>query len=426
MKTLNRVRHLAGVWLVGFLSLLGTSAVLADAGDTISNQATINYSVGGVPQAAVNSDDDGNPANGLNPTTFVEDRLVNFVVAEAGVIGYSTGAPGQTGVALQFTVTNTSNSTLDFLLAAIDTDLDTHNGGAADTIDANNVQVFVESGATPGFQPTEDTAVFIDELTEGNAIEVYITGDIPAGAVNADTAGYALVAQIAAGGAATTEGAAITNDDSGNVSPAGTYSNGGTVVAAGTPNTVADDPATVQTVFNDPAGALAEDTDSTGAAQDAAQNGQASDSDAFQVVAAVLSVAKTSVVISDPVNGTTNPKAIPGAIVEYTITITNGAGASTAQAVVVSDSLAAEIAALRLAYETATFNAQGTCPGGGAPNPCGILVTAPDINAGVAQAITNTNGDADGGDFTTDIVSMNVGDLDAGESATVQFRVLVQ
>jgi hypothetical protein len=36
-----------------------------------------------------------------------------------------------------------------------------------------------------------------------------------------------------------------------------------------------------------------------------------------------LQLTKSSVVISDPVNNTTNPKFIPGAIVEYTLTVTN-------------------------------------------------------------------------------------------------------
>lgn len=38
---------------------------------------------------------------------------------------------------------------------------------------------------------------------------------------------------------------------------------------------------------------------------------------------AALVIDKTSMVISDPVNGTTNPKLIPGAIVEYAITVRN-------------------------------------------------------------------------------------------------------
>jgi uncharacterized repeat protein (TIGR01451 family) len=36
-----------------------------------------------------------------------------------------------------------------------------------------------------------------------------------------------------------------------------------------------------------------------------------------------LQLTKTSVVISDPVNNAVNPKAIPGAIIEYTLTVTN-------------------------------------------------------------------------------------------------------
>lgn len=38
---------------------------------------------------------------------------------------------------------------------------------------------------------------------------------------------------------------------------------------------------------------------------------------------AVLVIEKTSQIISDPVNGTSNPKAIPGAVIEYAITIRN-------------------------------------------------------------------------------------------------------
>ncbi len=51
-----------------------------------------------------------------------------------------------------------------------------------------------------------------------------------------------------------------------------------------------------------------------------------------------ISVTKISSVISDPVNGTTNPKAIPGALVEYLITVSNtGPGATDADSVVVTD-----------------------------------------------------------------------------------------
>ena len=51
-----------------------------------------------------------------------------------------------------------------------------------------------------------------------------------------------------------------------------------------------------------------------------------------------LSVTKVSSLISDPVNGTNNPKAIPGALVEYLITVANtGTSATDADSVVVWD-----------------------------------------------------------------------------------------
>jgi subtilisin-like proprotein convertase family protein len=51
-----------------------------------------------------------------------------------------------------------------------------------------------------------------------------------------------------------------------------------------------------------------------------------------------LSVTKVSTLISDPVNGTTNPKAIPGALVEYLITVANtGTSATDPNSVVIRD-----------------------------------------------------------------------------------------
>lgn len=56
----------------------------------------------------------------------------------------------------------------------------------------------------------------------------------------------------------------------------------------------------------------------------------------------VLVIAKSSTPISDPVNGTTNPKLIPGAIVEYAITVTSigtGSNSNRANAIVLVDPL---------------------------------------------------------------------------------------
>lgn len=51
---------------------------------------------------------------------------------------------------------------------------------------------------------------------------------------------------------------------------------------------------------------------------------------------ASVTIAKTSSVLSDPVSGTDNPKAIPGAVIRYCILVSNG-GSGTAASVVVTD-----------------------------------------------------------------------------------------
>ncbi len=61
---------------------------------------------------------------------------------------------------------------------------------------------------------------------------------------------------------------------------------------------------------------------------------------------AALTVVKTSTILSDPVNGTINAKAIPGAVIRYAITITNtGTGPVDASTVVIVDPLPAALSA---------------------------------------------------------------------------------
>lgn len=57
-----------------------------------------------------------------------------------------------------------------------------------------------------------------------------------------------------------------------------------------------------------------------------------------------LTLVKIATVISDPVSGTSNPKAIPGAIVEYTIIVTNPATVATdTDTVIVTDALPQQV-----------------------------------------------------------------------------------
>jgi hypothetical protein len=60
---------------------------------------------------------------------------------------------------------------------------------------------------------------------------------------------------------------------------------------------------------------------------------------------ASLTIVKSMTLVSDPVNGTTNPKLIPGAIVDYNITVTNaGTGLVDLSTVVINDPIPANLA----------------------------------------------------------------------------------
>jgi hypothetical protein len=363
-------------------------AVGTAAGTSVDNRATVNYAVGGVPQTLIESSPAGNSTPGATlgaDTSFLVDNMLDLTVAETGA-SYTAVVPAATAQVLTFTVENTGNNTQDFSLAAVNRASATAGPfGGVDNFDAAAVSVFVDGNANGTYEVALDTATYIDELAADTTISVFIVSNIPGGQADGDLAVLTLTAQVAVGGVPAAQGADILADDAG----------------------AADDPAVVQTVFADGAG----DTD-------AANDGQHSDSDGYIVSSAQLTITKSSTVISDPVNGGVNPKAIPGAIVEYTITIANAAGAgASATGISVSDDLSVEIGAGNIAFETDTFGVG-----------LGIEVTAPNINGGLPLALTNI-ADPDVGDFgasAADTITVTGMDLLAGESATVRYRVAVQ
>jgi uncharacterized repeat protein (TIGR01451 family) len=341
----------------------------------------VAYSVGSTSQPLIESSPTGNSVAGAGngtDTSFLVDNMVDLTVSELSG-SYTSVASGGVSEVLVYTVANTGNTTQDFSLTAADNATDPFGG--TDNFDATPVAIFVDANNNSVYDAGIDIATYIDELGADADVEVFVLRDMGVRA-NGDISAVTLTARVAAGGVGGTQGADILTDDS----------------------AAADLPGTVQIAFADAAG----DTD-------AANDGQYSDTGAYRVGAAAITVAKTSLVISDPIGGP-NPKAIPGAVVEYTVTVTNAVGASAAATnVQVSDSLNAEITALTLAFDANGYGA-GT----------GIRVTAPNINGGAPLALTNTNGDSDGGDFTGNAVTASGITLQAGESATVTFRVVIQ
>jgi len=347
-------------------------AAATAAGTSINNTAVINFSVGGVAQTAQNS----------NTATFLVDRSINLTVVEndAAIVPV---VPGQSAAVTKFTVTNNSNSTEDFRLVGSNSANGVTALGGTDNFDSTGLQVFVENGVTGGYQAAQDTATFIDELAPLASATVYVVANIPAGQVNNDVAAVNLTAIAAQS----------TNDGTGQyVTTTGTLA----ADAAQTNTGVADVTTFVDTVFADAAGAT-----------DAAKDGKFSALDAYKVVTATIAVVKSSTVISDPVNGTSNPKALPGAVIQYCLVV-NNTGSASATGVTLSDAIPSNTTYVAGSIRIAAAGTTSACTVSSGTN-------IPD------------SGNA-GGDFnvtTAGDVTVNAGTLTSSSTYRAEFNVTV-
>lgn len=350
------------------------------AGTDINNTATVDYTVGGVNQPDVNS----------NTLSFKVDRRVNLTVAEVGGAA-TTVVPGASGQVLTFTVTNNANSPLDFRLAAAqDATSATTAFADIDSFDATGVQVFVDVNGNGTYESVTDTATFIDELAADATRTVFIVSTIPSGQINGDTAGLTLTAVAAQ----STDGAGVY------VTTTGTLA----ADAAETNTSSTDSPTFVDTVFGDLAG-------DTG---DAAGDGRHSDDDEYDVVTASIVVVKSSTVISDPFNGLSSPKAIPGAVVEYCLDVLNS-GAAAAGTIILSDAIPANTTYVAGSIKSAPTGSGTTC----------------DVGTGAVEDDDNSDGaEVDGatGDYGVSVantVTVRTGSISAGNRFKATFRVTV-
>ena len=355
-KTLKRIAMATGVSVVA-LGATPAFATGTTAGTAITNNARIDYQVGGVQQ------------NNLTASnTFTVDRKIDLVVAEVANLTTQV-APGENARVTTFTVRNTSNAPLDLGLAITQQTGGTASHGGTDTFDVTAPATFVDTNGNGSYDAGTDlAATFLDELAADTQRTVFIVANIPLGRVNGDIADVTLTAQAFEAGTAATQGALVTQTAGANT-------------------------AGVDTVFADIAGVT-----------DAASDGRHSDDDDYTVSAPVLTVAKQSRVISDPVNGTTNPKFIPGALVEYCIVVSNAATGAAANTVNIGDPLPTQTT-----YETAYGIFQGgTYTGTPGTGTCNLDGTA-------------------GGTFsaTPPTVSGTLGTLAAGATRTLYFQVRI-
>lgn len=332
MSTKQTFRPGGLLFAMVFGLLVSPSVWAQTAADTnVTNTASVDYTVGGVNQADVTS----------NTDDFEVDQLIDLTVAESSggpttVVPDQTTFDGTTGT-LRFTITNTGNATQDITVVAANTADGTAApafGGNVDSWDAQGAISYYlddgdnvyEPGAGDSALPVSGVA-YLNEVPAGGIRVVWVEfADIPANDPgntldgdpdkdmdNNNQAVISLVATVRASDGAGTLGGALTND------------------------TAADDKLIVDIVFGDADGAF-----------DGALDAAESISDAFRVSNANLTFTKDSVVVTDPVNctggsidpttcGANNAKRIPGAVVRYSLTVSNAAGAATATAVTITD-----------------------------------------------------------------------------------------
>lgn len=278
-----------------------TASTTTAAGTPVSNTAQASYSVNGAAQTTTS-----------NTATFVVDRKVNLTVTKAQDADTQVSL-GQTGAVTAFRVTNNTNGTQDFLLQA-DQNIGTVVYVGTDNYDLTNLKAFVDSNGDGIYQPGTDVATYIDELKPDESRVVFLVGDVPTSQL-AQLAIVDLHVTVAEGGATGTQGGRLVQ----------------------TTLNVANQDAEVDVVFAD--------NDSDGLGLDALHDGEARAYLAYNVgVKNVdLSVVKSMRVLSDGFSATLNPKAVPGATVEYCLSVRNATLLTAASNVTLTDVLPANI-----------------------------------------------------------------------------------
>jgi hypothetical protein len=344
---------------------LASAAQQGTASSTqINNKASLLYTAGTITQTVIESSPTGNTTAGVGAgtnTSFYVANKVNPVVAS---LGNTSVLPGSTSQVLTYTITNMGNTTQRYALST------SASGTAPTTLHGSN-GIYANDGVTAYV----DASTFGD-IASGNTITVKVLADTSLAGTNGQTETFNLIA---------------TTVNAGTLVP--------TTATSGAAN-LQNSGANVDVVFADAAGSA-----------DGANDGKHSASGVYTVSAPMLTVTKTTAVYSDPVNGTTNPKAIPQAVMTYTITIANAAGAGqAATSVTITDPIPTNT----------TFKAQFN---DGVTTTCTALQGI--VVGGACK--TNTN-DGDGADYnltTAGAVTVSGLSIGAGSNAVIKFQVTI-
>ncbi|MEQ1525424.1 MAG: hypothetical protein ABL902_03440 [Gallionella sp.] len=166
--------RLIGLWALLLLAFAPCGWALTASGIVITNQASVDYTMGASPVFTIPS----------NLVQFAVDKKIDLLVSHATGLLTSVNA-AQVDAVTTFTVTNLGNDAQGFsLLSAIATGDPAVGGGApftANDFNATNLRVFVDSNNNGTYEPLLDMATSLPTLAAGATSPIiFIVSDIPA------------------------------------------------------------------------------------------------------------------------------------------------------------------------------------------------------------------------------------------------------
>ncbi len=273
------------------LSTMAVNAAGTTAGETINNTATLSFTVDSVAQTAVTS----------NTDTFTVDKKIDFILSHEDTPKHLIVVAGKQDAQRSFKLVNESNAVQKFSLAVSDLSSKTYDG-KADSAVMQNLEISIDGGTTWAAGP-----VLTAELAADAELSVLVRGDVLLDATDGEVMNIQL------------ESTAVKTDGTAEISTTG-----------------ADNKASEDTVLAEGAGIS--DFDNTNF------DGKYSAWAGYLINTPNLTLAKTSCVLSDPVNGVNaNAKRIPGATVLYLLDVKNASSSTDATGVSISDTLASTL-----------------------------------------------------------------------------------
>ena len=353
-----------------------------DAGTNVQNTFTLDYEIGGTSQPTITNDPSTTIPGAVvqgSETEFTVDRLIDLQLTQQN--SPLTVAPGTSTARLEFLLVNEGNDSQAYSFSIADVagdDFDDSSYVVEYFIDTNsNGDPFDDSAVTITVTPTgtANTGNVTPDVDPDQTIGVRITSAIPGSATDGDFDDLVLVAQTR---------------DPVNWQQEGATGSGGDITAAD-PDTNSDT-------------GVAENVlaDGSGSSEEGANDGLHSDTGRYIVASPDLTAAKSVDVIAttpsdcatDAAGGATE-YSVPGACVEYVITVDNNGATAAADAIDIADVLPAEVN-----FVAASFAGwDGAAPSLGVPSgaatncdgtssTCNVTLTGATLNAGGQGTLT--------------------------------------